>query len=147
MQGVHFRPLLKQQRDAGDGLLQLLARRAGLVTPDQRISQSETEGGQPEAIIGRVRELLHERSLNGDRLAEAPLRIIPTVHLSVKGAEFVVDARFRGDIIGNIRLLDHKPLKQRQRSDTFVDPGDGKERVNLLNWDGKGSPVAPEDEQ
>jgi len=29
-------------------------------------------------------------------------------------------------------------LKQRQRSDTFVDPSDGRERVNLLNWDGKG---------
>ncbi len=30
-------------------------------------------------------------------------------------------------------------LKQRQRSDTFVDPSDGSERVNLLNWDGKGA--------
>jgi nitrate reductase beta subunit len=30
-------------------------------------------------------------------------------------------------------------LKQRQTSDEFVDPGDGKRRVNLLNWDGKGS--------
>ena len=29
-------------------------------------------------------------------------------------------------------------LRQRQTSDTFVDPGDGAERVNLLNWDGKG---------
>ena len=29
-------------------------------------------------------------------------------------------------------------LKQRQRSDTFIDPSDGRERVNLLNWDGKG---------
>jgi nitrate reductase beta subunit len=28
-------------------------------------------------------------------------------------------------------------LKQRQTSDTFVDP-EGRERVNLLNWDGKG---------
>jgi nitrate reductase beta subunit len=35
-------------------------------------------------------------------------------------------------------------LKQRQRSDTFVDPGDGKERINLLNWDGKGSPLNSE---
>jgi len=38
-------------------------------------------------------------------------------------------------------------LKQRQRSDTFVDPSDGKERVNLLNWDGKGSPVVPDDDE
>ena len=40
-------------------------------------------------------------------------------------------------------------LKQRQRSDTFVDPSDGRERVNLLNWDGKGGTYlpAPEDEQ
>ncbi|MGN6088172.1 MAG: nitrate reductase subunit beta [Actinomycetales bacterium] len=30
-------------------------------------------------------------------------------------------------------------LKQRQTSDTFVDPSDGRERVNLLNWDGKGA--------
>jgi nitrate reductase / nitrite oxidoreductase, beta subunit len=30
-------------------------------------------------------------------------------------------------------------LKQRQTSDTFVDPSDGTERVNLLNWDGKGA--------
>jgi nitrate reductase beta subunit len=29
-------------------------------------------------------------------------------------------------------------LRQRQTSDTFVDPADGAERVNLLNWDGKG---------
>ena len=29
-------------------------------------------------------------------------------------------------------------LKQRQTSDTFVDPSDRRERVNLLNWDGKG---------
>jgi nitrate reductase / nitrite oxidoreductase, beta subunit len=31
-------------------------------------------------------------------------------------------------------------LKQRQTADTFVDPSDGTERVNLLNWDGKGRP-------
>jgi nitrate reductase / nitrite oxidoreductase, beta subunit len=30
-------------------------------------------------------------------------------------------------------------LKQRQTSDEFVDPSDGKRRVNLLNWDGKGA--------
>ena len=30
-------------------------------------------------------------------------------------------------------------LQQRQTSDTFVDPADGAERVNLLNWDGKGA--------
>ena len=30
-------------------------------------------------------------------------------------------------------------LKQRQTSDEFVDPQDGSRRVNLLNWDGKGS--------
>jgi nitrate reductase beta subunit len=30
-------------------------------------------------------------------------------------------------------------LAERQRSDTFVDPSDGRERVNLLNWDGKGA--------
>jgi nitrate reductase beta subunit len=29
-------------------------------------------------------------------------------------------------------------LKQRQTSNTFVDPSDGTRRVNLLNWDGKG---------
>ena len=29
-------------------------------------------------------------------------------------------------------------LRQRQTSDTFADPADGTERVNLLNWDGKG---------
>jgi nitrate reductase beta subunit len=42
-------------------------------------------------------------------------------------------------------------LQQRQRSDEFVDPGDGNRRVNLLNWDGKGAardlmPPRPEDE-
>jgi len=31
-------------------------------------------------------------------------------------------------------------LRQRQTSDTFADPADGTERVNLLNWDGKGRP-------
>jgi len=30
-------------------------------------------------------------------------------------------------------------LKQRQTSDEIVDPGDGRRRVNLLNWDGKGA--------
>jgi nitrate reductase beta subunit len=30
-------------------------------------------------------------------------------------------------------------LRQRQTSDTVVDPADGTRRVNLLNWDGKGS--------
>jgi nitrate reductase beta subunit len=30
-------------------------------------------------------------------------------------------------------------LRQRQTSDTFVDPSDTPRRVNLLNWDGKGS--------
>jgi nitrate reductase beta subunit len=30
-------------------------------------------------------------------------------------------------------------LRQRQTSDTFVDPADGRRRVNLLNWDGKGA--------
>jgi nitrate reductase beta subunit len=30
-------------------------------------------------------------------------------------------------------------LKQRQTSDTMVDPGEPVRRVNLLNWDGKGS--------
>ncbi|HVU92757.1 MAG TPA: nitrate reductase subunit beta [Jatrophihabitans sp.] len=30
-------------------------------------------------------------------------------------------------------------LRQRQTSDEFVDPGDGRRRVNLLNWDGKGA--------
>jgi nitrate reductase beta subunit len=30
-------------------------------------------------------------------------------------------------------------LRQRQTSDTFTDPADGAERVNLLNWDGKGA--------
>jgi nitrate reductase beta subunit len=30
-------------------------------------------------------------------------------------------------------------LKQRQTSDTFVDPGEPHGRVNLLNWDGKGA--------
>jgi nitrate reductase beta subunit len=43
-------------------------------------------------------------------------------------------------------------LKQRQRSDTFVDPRDGSLRVNLLNWDGKGAgeelfPPRPEAER
>jgi nitrate reductase beta subunit len=30
-------------------------------------------------------------------------------------------------------------LQQRQTSDEFVDPADGSRRVNLLNWDGKGT--------
>jgi nitrate reductase beta subunit len=30
-------------------------------------------------------------------------------------------------------------LKQRQTSNTIVDPGDKSRRVNLLNWDGKGA--------
>jgi nitrate reductase beta subunit len=38
-------------------------------------------------------------------------------------------------------------LKQRQRSDTFVDPSDGRERVNLLNWDGNGGAYLPEPDE
>ena len=52
-----------------------------------------------------------------------------------------------------IALENFQMLKQRQRSDTFVDPSDGRERVNLLNWDGKGqgglflpAPDAPDDD-
>ena len=52
-----------------------------------------------------------------------------------------------------IALENFQMLKQRQRSDTFVDPSDGRERVNLLNWDGKGqgglflpAPDAPGDD-
>jgi len=42
-------------------------------------------------------------------------------------------------------------LRQRQTSDTFTDPADGAQRVNLLNWDGKGStarlmPPRPEED-
>ena len=37
-----------------------------------------------------------------------------------------------------IALENFQMLKQRQRSDTFIDPTDGRERVNLLNWDGRG---------
>jgi nitrate reductase beta subunit len=42
-----------------------------------------------------------------------------------------------------IAVENYHMLKQRQRSDTFVDPGDGRERVNLLNWDGKGGAYLP----
>jgi nitrate reductase beta subunit len=50
-----------------------------------------------------------------------------------------------------IAVENFQMLKQRQRSDTFVDPADGRERVNLLNWDGKGQggaylPPPPEDD-
>jgi len=41
-------------------------------------------------------------------------------------------------------------LQQRQTSDVLVDPGDGRQRVNLLNWDGKGAAadlMPPRDEQ
>jgi nitrate reductase / nitrite oxidoreductase, beta subunit len=31
-------------------------------------------------------------------------------------------------------------LRDRQTTDTIVDPGDQRRRVNLLNWDGKGRP-------
>jgi nitrate reductase beta subunit len=31
-------------------------------------------------------------------------------------------------------------LKQRQQSDTFASPEDKSSRVNLLNWDGSGTP-------
>jgi nitrate reductase beta subunit len=31
-------------------------------------------------------------------------------------------------------------LKERQTTDTFVDPDNKHNRVNLLNWDGKGTP-------
>jgi nitrate reductase beta subunit len=32
-------------------------------------------------------------------------------------------------------------LQERQTSDEFVDPSDGRRKVNLLNWDGKGASV------
>jgi nitrate reductase beta subunit len=32
-------------------------------------------------------------------------------------------------------------LRERQTTDTIVDPGDRAARVNLLNWDGKGRPA------
>jgi nitrate reductase beta subunit len=38
-----------------------------------------------------------------------------------------------------IAIENFHALQQRQTSDDFVDPGDGRRRVNLLNWDGKGA--------
>jgi nitrate reductase beta subunit len=38
-----------------------------------------------------------------------------------------------------VAVENFRALQQRQTSDTFVDPADGAERVNLLNWDGKGA--------
>ena len=37
-----------------------------------------------------------------------------------------------------VAVENFRALRQRQTSDTFVDPADGAARVNLLNWDGKG---------
>ena len=34
-------------------------------------------------------------------------------------------------------------VEQRQTSDTLASPDDKASRVNLLNWDGKGSPLPP----
>ena len=31
-------------------------------------------------------------------------------------------------------------LRERQTTDSIVDPGDKRARVNLLNWDGRGQP-------
>ena len=38
-----------------------------------------------------------------------------------------------------IAVENFQALKQRQTSDSRVDPGDTPRRVNLLHWDGKGS--------
>jgi nitrate reductase beta subunit len=38
-----------------------------------------------------------------------------------------------------IAVENFEALRQRQTSDTLVDPSDASRRVNLLNWDGKGS--------
>jgi nitrate reductase / nitrite oxidoreductase, beta subunit len=38
-----------------------------------------------------------------------------------------------------IAVENFQALKQRQTSDSLVDPGDTPRRVNLLNWDGKGA--------
>ncbi len=46
-----------------------------------------------------------------------------------------------------VALENFHMLKQRQRSDTFVDPSDGREKVNLLNWDGKGGVFIPPPEE
>ena len=46
-----------------------------------------------------------------------------------------------------VALENFHMLKQRQRSDTFVDPADGREKVNLLNWDGKGGVFIPPPEE
>ncbi len=41
-------------------------------------------------------------------------------------------------VVTPVALENFHMLKQRQRSDTFIDQADGRERVNLLNWDGRG---------
>jgi nitrate reductase beta subunit len=38
-----------------------------------------------------------------------------------------------------IAVENFQALRQRQTSDVLVDPSDGRRRVNLLNWDGKGA--------
>jgi nitrate reductase beta subunit len=32
-----------------------------------------------------------------------------------------------------------RALRARQTSDEFIDAGDGRRRLNLINWDGKGA--------
>jgi nitrate reductase beta subunit len=39
-----------------------------------------------------------------------------------------------------IAVENFRALRTRQTSDLLIDPGDGQQRVNLLNWDGKGLP-------
>ncbi|MGB8649730.1 MAG: 4Fe-4S dicluster domain-containing protein, partial [Mycobacteriales bacterium] len=94
------------------------------------IPTAHAEGRDPVALAHGLEELATECSLDYEG---GPGMTGPFGEASGAQVPFAVE--------------NYHMLKQRQRSDTFVDPGDGRERVNLLNWDGKGSPILPEDEQ
>jgi nitrate reductase beta subunit len=92
------------------------------------IPTAHAEGRDPTALAHSLEELATECSLDYD------------------GGPGMGGSGPFGESSGGpapIAVENFHALRQRQRSDTFVDPADGRERINLLNWDGNGGAYLP----
>jgi nitrate reductase / nitrite oxidoreductase, beta subunit len=88
------------------------------------IPTAHAEGGDPRELAHRLEETATECSLD------------------YEGGPGMGGSGPFGEASGGstpIAVESFQALKQRQTSDTFVDPADKSRRVNLLNWDGKGA--------
>jgi nitrate reductase beta subunit len=90
----------------------------------------------------------HAEDLDPQRLAHSLEELATECSLDYDGGPGMGGSGPLGEgsgVVTPVALENFHMLKQRQRSDTFIDQADGRERVNLLNWDGRGGagPLLP----